>query len=191
MRTKQKNSIDWHPIREQWGCKTFSNRALAKLFSVDEKSIRTRAKREGWKRFAQNESAYANQVRTDRKPDAWPTSNVSPTSSALAEDIDPAQLAMAGRDILGKLAKELLEARDGRAELIAEVLTAYKRGERHPRTRALLIGLASLGTRCAGVRNLASSIGLLANAGGGKKARAHADAEQAADGDVASRRKPN
>lgn len=200
MRTKQKNTTDWNSIRDQWQRKTLSNRVLAKLFSVDERAIRARAKRHGWKRFAENESAGANQARTaDRPSDAWPGSTVSPAVAALSDDIDPAQLAMAGRHLVSKLATELADACRGGAVLIGEVLDAEQRGERHPRRREMLTKLVSVGTRASAVRNLCSSMGLLANASGGKKAEADAEAKRVGEDDdwggllnpPSPKRKPN
>lgn len=200
MRTKKKNTTDWNSVRDQWQRKTLSNRALAKLFSVDERAIRARAKRDGWKRFAESESAGANQARTTGCPsDAWPGSTISPAVEALSDDIDPVQLAMAGRHLVGKLATELVDACRGGAALICEVLEAEQRGERHSRRREMLTRLASVGTRASAARNLVSSIGLLANATGGKKAEADAAAKRVAEDDdwgellnpLSARRKPN
>lgn len=185
MRTKQKNSTDWQEIRRLWQENAQSVRALARLFSVDEKTIRKRAKLENWQKSAGPQSAGADHG-IEGNTAGKASENGHPDDLGLlvkaAAEWDVDVLAIKSLAVIAKLAHELDRVSDN-AELLEQIVIEETAGDKSPKRRQLLTKILSLPTRLQGARNMASAFSIIVGHGPGKKDQAKAKAERVAGGD--------
>lgn len=181
MRTEQKHSPDWPVIRARWQENSVSVRELARLFSVDEKAIRKRAKAENWQKQVGPQSATADQAETstETSDDTAAAGGHSLVAAAAAWDLN--RISNMSLQVIAKLANELDRVSDN-AELLERIVQEETAGEKSPKRRQLLERVLSLPTRLQAARNMASALSIVAAMAPGKKDLARDAARRVGDG---------
>ncbi|WP_423415552.1 hypothetical protein RLW55_03215 [Hyphomicrobium sp. B1] len=189
MRTKQKNSPDWEEIRRRWCENKQSVRGLARFFSVDEKTIRKRAKNESWVRTAGPQPPIGAGV-ADEPGEQGPLEKATPGKSsagleallAAARDGDVETVATHALTAVAKIAYEL-DLLSDLAQFLEAVVIDETAGDKSPRRRQLLLKILSFPARAQAARNIGSAMSIVGAHVPGKKARAQATAQRTGEAD--------
>ncbi len=179
---KAKKPIDWPSVERDYRKTKLPVRELARWYDCDEKSIRLRARAEGWTRPGQSDPQPAPQA---PQPLA---AVVAPVVERIRPDLgtEPARtgdLVERGRRVALCMLDEL-EATTSHLGELAEEIEAAAPGSDNARRREGMLKAISLPTRSGILKNLAQSVKTLAeaNAPAGKKAAAAEDAKTAGFG---------
>lgn len=167
--TDEKKPVDWVEIERDYRTSSMSVREIARWYGVDEKSIRKRAKANGWER---PQAAAGPQVRTaDDEPQ-----KVYVGTILTPENTSPEAIVGRGRNLVMRMLDELdaTTSRDG--ELEAMIVSATDSDDAG-RQREALQQAVSLKGRSEVLKALATAAKTLAEAGapaGVKKQRQEA-----------------
>lgn len=159
--SKKDKPIDWASIERDYKAGSMSNREIARWHGLSETAIRKKAKAEGWERKEPPKHVK-------REP-------VVPAVVEVRPPLKPEELTDRGRVLAGRLMDEL----DAVTAHLGELEDMIFSEESDPRRRQALMRALSLGERAMTLKNLATVLKTLGEAGApaGKKAERQAAAE--------------
>jgi transposase len=168
----RKTEAEWDRIELEYLAGETSVREIADRFCISEGAIRKRAKAQGWMRAVRRpQSAYLRAPIAERAP------------RAPAEPVEAAQIAERGRQLVARMLDELDATTTHQGEL-EELIEAATEDDRDSRRRDGMLGAISLAGRAKTLKELATALKTVNEAGApaGKKAAAQDRAREVAGG---------
>lgn len=172
--TDEKKPVDWAEIERDYRTSPMSVREIARWYGVDEKSIRKRAKANGWER---PQAASGPQVRSaDPEPEKVYIGTV-----LTPENTTPEAIVGRGRNLVMRMLDELDASTSRLGELEGLIGAAYDTGDDDKAKQAALAAV-SLKNRSEVLKSLATAAKTLAESGAaqGVKKQRQAAGEQIA-----------